>query len=189
MSVGGAHGDHLGIISRCADSCVAIRVHAVVAAGIAGRYYYHDSSLPGLLHRLAQRIKRVALQDSPAQRKIDDANVVDALELNGPVYGSDDSAVCPASIRIQHAQIDDVGVCRHTLNESPGAGSIAGDQSGYVRAMPILIGRVHSRNETLAVHHTRGPGDGVHQVRGVCTNTAVDDRNANPAAVIPKLLS
>src|SRR5450631_642341 len=78
----GANGDHVGIVAGRGDGSITVIVVGIIAAVVARRHHHDYSGVPGLLDRLAQRIRGVALEYSPAQRQVDDADVVLTLEGN-----------------------------------------------------------------------------------------------------------
>src|ERR1022692_2955001 len=73
--------DYVRTVSRRRGGSVAIGPRGIVATLIACCHY--NSRLPRLLDRLAERIARAGAGDSPAQREIDDPNVIRVLELDG----------------------------------------------------------------------------------------------------------
>ena len=79
MHVGSAHGDDVGIVGRDGDRAIAVGAQGVVAPRISGGNHHNDAGLPRGLHGLAERVQRVAPMHSAAQRKIQDADVVNGL--------------------------------------------------------------------------------------------------------------
>src|SRR5215813_6570862 len=115
LVLGGADGDHVGIIARRLDSGVTLSAHAVVATIVTGGHDYHDSRFPRRFHRLAQRVEGIRLEYRPAQGQVHYANVVSVLKLDGALNGSNYLAVITGALTIQDAQVDDVHPRRHAM--------------------------------------------------------------------------
>ena len=73
-----------------------MRAVRIVATEISRRCDDYDPRLPRSLHFLAERIESVAFIDGVAQRQVDNADVVGALELNRPMMAAMTLASCPA---------------------------------------------------------------------------------------------
>src|SRR6266496_4011973 len=86
MSVHGTDRDDGGIVRGSVNSAVPVGSNRVVATIVAGRNYDDDAGLPCFLHGLAKGIESVAFVNRPAERQVDDTNVVLGLERNGLIY-------------------------------------------------------------------------------------------------------
>src|SRR6185369_5077944 len=157
----GADRQHVGVVSGSCDGAVSIVVERVVAAVIAACYNHDDSSLPCGFNRFAKWIEFVTLYHRTTKRKIDDANVVEALKLDRTVDGRDYLAVGAGAIFVEHTQVDDASRRRNALERlevgsSGGTCSVTGDQSGNMRAVTIFIaGRPFPWNKILVVYDAR----------------------------------
>ena len=96
----GSNGNHIWIVAGRINGAIALVAKGIVAAVIARGDNHHDTGLPRQFNRLAERICLVALENRMAQRKIDDANVVGVLELDGSLDGGDHKAVGAIAVAI-----------------------------------------------------------------------------------------
>ena len=158
--VHGAHGDHIRIVAGSGDGAIADGAGRSAPAVIAGRDHHHDAGLPRLFDGLAKRIGGVALKYAAAQREVDDADVVRALELDGGVDRRDDVAIVTVAVVIENAETDEVDARGDTLErvriERPGGiGAIPGDDSGHMSAVAEDIGGIAAvvADEVLSVDH------------------------------------
>src|SRR5215472_4148137 len=132
-----------------------------MSAVIARRYNNNDPISPCGFNRLAHWIERITFEDRTTQRKIDDANIEEGLQLNRCIDRGDYRTICSSAILIKHAKVDDVRAGSDAF-ESPcvvlsgGAGAVTSNQACDMRAMSVLIRRAAvTWNETLIPYHAR----------------------------------
>ena len=114
--VHGANGDHEGAVARSVDRRVTLGAVGVVAPVVPCGDHDDDSGIPGLLHRLAQGIHRVALKNWTAERKIDYANIVLVLERDGALNRGNDGAIGRRSVVIQSPKTDNIHIRRDSAD-------------------------------------------------------------------------
>src|SRR5207302_10353679 len=126
---------------------------AVVARG--GDDY--NSSVPRLLHRLAQGIKSVALEDAAAQRKVNYPDVVLILQGNSLLNGRNNGAVGGRTVLAERPQVDEVGIrCdtpeRYVTVTAGRDTSVACDDARNVCAVAVqVVGSIGRRIVVVAV--------------------------------------
>src|SRR6266851_9703470 len=189
-SLHSADGDHIGIIAGRGDRPVAVIVVGIVSAIVTSGDHHYDASFPGLFHSLAQGIESIALENAAAQRKINDPDVVLALQRDSLLNGCYNGAVGSRTILVESPQVDDVGVRRDTPEgyvaiSAGGTSSVASDDAGNMRAVAIQVAcSIGGRIEILTVDNSANlAGTGLRQVpNGVYS--AIDNGNAHSRAVI-----
>src|SRR5437762_10075877 len=100
MSVHGADRDDDGIVRGSVNGAVPVGSNRVVATIVAGGNHDDDAGLPCFLHGLTEGIESVAFVNRPAERQVDDTNVVLGLERNGLINGADYCAVSAGAVFI-----------------------------------------------------------------------------------------
>ena len=80
----------------------------------------------------------------PAERQIDDANVVLALELDGLLDGRDHHAIVAGAVLIQNPQIQNIRVRRDAFEGAEGAlligrTAVARDDAGHMSAVAEIV--------------------------------------------------
>jgi hypothetical protein len=108
----GAYGDHERIVAGRQDGAVPLIAEGVVPAAVAGGDNHYDARLPGGLHCLAERIETVGLLHRPPQREVQHPDVVFLLQIDGARDSRDHGTVRTRAVRIQHAQVDQIGAGR-----------------------------------------------------------------------------
>src|SRR5262249_677535 len=115
------------------------------------------------------------------------------FELDGALDGGDDLAISPGAVRVEHAQVDDVGVRGHAevlfgisvQRILP----VTGDDAGYMRAMAILVVRAGiTGNKPFPVDDPRLVAEWELKIV-VVVNATVDDGDSDPGAVYGILLA
>ena len=140
----GAHGNHIGIVTRGHDGAVSAGTKSVVAAFISSGYNHHNACLPGIFHGPAKRVQSVAFIHRTAQRKIDHANVVLLPVRDGLLNARNHGAVCTRAGAVQNPIADDVCVRRHTDEgvdkRNPGrCGAVARKDARHMGSMAVPI--------------------------------------------------
>ena len=101
----------------------------------------------------------IALPNRPAQRQVDDPDVVRALQTDRPLNCGDHIGIVAFAIAVQNTEIDDVGVRRKSLERlgvvrSGRLVTIPSNDAGHVGAMPELIaGSIAALDKVLVVDH------------------------------------
>ena len=139
-----------------AEQLVAVGVLAVVARG-------DDDDNPGpigALHGLAHGIVGAALEHRPAQRQVDDPDLVAVAILNRPVNRVGHVAGIAAAVGAEHLQIDDVCAGRHAaggvLRVDPGGR----DDPRHVRAVAVVVAQRALAPPSRRRRSRRGPPPG-----------------------------
>src|SRR6266851_10122512 len=156
----GADRDHIWVIAGRGDRPVAVVIVGIISAIVTGGDHYDDAGLPGLFRSLAQRIQGRALEDTASQRKVDDPDVILALQRDGLLNGGYNGAVGSRTILVEGPQVDDVGIRRDTPEgcvaiSAAGTSSVASDDAGNMRAVAIkVICSIGRRIEILTVDNS-----------------------------------
>src|SRR4029077_4934954 len=186
----GADGEDQRIVAGGGDGSVAVAAVDAEAAEVASGHDDRDAGVPSLLNRLAERIVCVVGIDRPAERQIDHANVVCALESDGFLNGGDDLAVGSDSVPVENPKVDEVyavGDAGHGRALTAGIGAVAGHNASDVGAVPVGIPNLHAAGiggragEVLVIDHAGLPIR-VAQIVVVIVDPAVDDGDADAQA-------
>src|ERR1700761_8705439 len=108
LRIHGAAGEYVGTVARRVNGSIAAVGNGIVPAVISRGDDHHDSRLPCLLSRPAERVLREAFVDRPAKRQINHPNVVFALQVDCFFDGRYDSAVLAFAIGIENLEIDQI---------------------------------------------------------------------------------
>jgi len=114
---------------RGSNRTVAAVSLGVVASIVSSRNHHHDSSLPGLLHRHAQRVHQIRTVHRPTERQVHYANVVLILEVNGEFDAGDDTGVRSHAAVVEHLML-----IRLALGAMPRLSKWSWRRSSYCRA-------------------------------------------------------
>jgi len=128
------------------------------------------------LRRRGQQIVLVARQRGPAERHVDDLDVIGVAVREDPLHPGEDPRELGVPGRVDDPDADDVRVRRNTGPRAVRRRAIAGDESGNVRAVTariavrLLAGEVDPRED---------PSGEVRMVG----HAAVDHRHRHPIAL------
>ena len=159
----------------------------VIAAFVSSRHHNHDARLPRRFDRLAERIELIAVVNRTAKRKVDDSNVVLALQADGLLDGGNHGAIVTVSVLIENPQVDQVYVVGHAHEGLAETGAmrvhaIAGQNARNMGAVPIQVGNcILAAGKVLTVNDTRARARRKREVFPAI-DAAVDHRDPDPAS-------
>ena len=136
---------------------------------------------------MAKGIEFVALKDWAAQREINHANVVLALELNGCLDRRNHGAVCAGAVLIEGAEVNEIRIGRDALERVDVLGTrriraAARHNAGHMGAVTVFIVRFSSPVERLRIRDARCRFAGNLEIL-IIADTTVDHRHANSRSV------
>jgi hypothetical protein len=102
-------------------------------------------------HGLTDGVVLVGLDGGRPQAQVDDAHVVERAVGQDPVERAEDARDAAHALRVEHAQVDEVGVWRHARVGAVRDAAVAGDDGGDVRAVTVGVIRAPLAGEVLAI--------------------------------------
>ena len=122
-------------------------------------------------------------------RQVDDADVERGAVLEDVIEGDDHVADPAVALIVQHFEDRQPCAWRHACPGSTGIESVAGDDAGHVRAMPVVVVRTRAVAEDVdeACDSLTAVAGGQIVMPG--RDAGVDDGHADAGAVVAKIVA